>query len=341
MSTLVEQIIESVGARCAHQSENEMLNETANLPLTDGTNALVTEYALSLLEEDYGIVRGRIKKGSGGEVVVVAPKKFDGKRVIGNKEVPLRDLLAVDVYGMFRRLERADIAGYRLADGDPRNILPSNIVKIMNSAPEVKERKQYTRRKPLAATERPTEALSTHEQESLLSEAFPKMRGVAYAILTPDSQSKTGSRSQADDLVQDVAVNLLTLVRAGKCKAVNRGQFFSFCFALTQCAASWKLQALANGVCRDVDHDEAEILLLRVRRLEGDLRERQGLPLDHNESSPLEGLDPAWLAKQLERDAEKKAAEERQRIKEEGGRWDNVDLEAGTEMSDDLLPEAA
>jgi hypothetical protein len=341
MSRLVEENIEIVGCtRCTPKSGNEiMLNEPANLPLTDGTNALVTEYALMLLDEDYGIVRGRIKKGSAGEVVVVAPKRFDGKRVIGNKEVPLRDLLAIDVYGLCKRLERADISGYRLADGNPRNLMPSNVVKVLKSPPDLKDRKPYTRRKPLAVTERPTDALHIHEQESLLSEAFPKMRGVAYAILKSDCQSQTGSSWQADDVVQKVALNLLSLIRAGKCKAANRGQFFSFCFALTQREASWKLQALSNGTCRDVDHDEAEILLLRVRRLEGDLRERQGLPVDYGDSSPLDGMDPAWVAKELERDAEKKAAEEKQRVKEEGGKWNRVDLEAGTEVLPEIEPE--
>jgi len=206
--------------------------------------------------------------------------------------------------------------------------------------PEVNERKPYTR-KITAVKEHPAESLSIQAQEELLSEVFGKMCGVAKAILTPDYYSKTGSESQADDVVQEVAMTVLAMVRAGKCRAINRGQFFAFCFSLTQRAASWKLQAITSGFCRDVDHDDAEILLLRLKRLEGDLRERQGLAVDDNGTSPLEGIDPVWLAKQLERDAEQKSRRERQRIKEEGGSWDNVDLEAGTELADDLLPEAA
>ena len=161
-------------------------------------------------------------------------------------------------------------------------------------------------------TQRPAEALSISEQEALLPEAFSQMRGVAYAILKQDRESKTGSKSQADDVVQDVSLSLLGQIRAGKCHAVNRGQFFSFCFAAVQRAASWKLQAITNGVCSDVDHDPAEILLLRVKRLEGDLRERRGLSVEDNGTSPLDGIDPAWLAKQLEYDAAEKAEQERQ-----------------------------
>jgi len=112
--------------------------------------------------------------------------------------------------------------------------------------------------------------------------------------------------------------------------------------------ASWKYEALAAGVCRDVDHDEAEILLLRVKRLEGNLRERQGLYVDDNGVSPIEGVDPAWLAKQLEKDAAEEAKRERQRVKEEGGRWDavglkhelsGVDVEEKPERNDDVESE--
>jgi len=316
------------------------MNEVTKLPLTDGTTASVTAYALSVLESEYGVVKGRVKKGSAGDVVVVSPKRYAGKLVRGAKEVVLRDLLAVHVYNLCTMFEEDDISGYKLADGAARNLMPSNIAKLMKPASEVKERKPYTR-KITAVTQRHSDALSISEQEELLSEVFGKMCGVAKAILTPDHYSKTGSESQADDVVQNVAMTVLAMVRAGKCRAINRGQFFAFCFSLTQRAASWKLQAIASGFCRDVDHDEAEILLLRVKRLEADLRERKGQFAEEDSNSPLEGLDPVWLARQLERDAEQKSRIERQQMKEEGGSWESVDLEAGTELADDLLPEAA
>ncbi len=313
-----------------------MIYDPASLPLTDGSVAIVTENAIEVLEEEYGIVRGRVKKGSAGEVVVVSPKRYNGKIVRGAKEVPLRDLLAVHVYNTCSHLEEKDLLRFQIVDGAARNLMPSNVVKVMKTVTEVKERKKYTRKAVTVLTERPADALSIREQEGLLSEAFPQMRGVAYAILRPDRESKIGSWSQADDVVQTTALSLLNQIRAGTCDSVSRGQFFGWCFSAVQKAASWKLQVIANGVCRDVDHDEAEILLLRVKRLEGDLRERQGLPVDHGDSSPLDGVDPVWLAKQLEADAEEKAAKERQRIKEEGGRWHNVDLESGSEVVADL-----
>jgi hypothetical protein len=314
------------------------MNEATNLPLTDGTAAVVTAYALEVLEEEFGIVRGRVKKGSAGDVVMVSPKRYAGKPVRGAKEVPLRDLLALHVHVTHSIWDEKDLAGFKLADGDARNLMPSNIVKVMKPAQEVSERKPYTR-KSTAVTQRPAESLSIAEQEALFPEVFGKMCGIAKAILTPDHYSKTGSESQADDVVQNVAVTVLSLVRAGKCRAINRGQFFAFCFSLTQRAASWKLQAITNGFCRDVDHDEAEILLLRVKRLEADLRERKGQYAEEDSNSPLEGIDPVWLAKQLEKDAEEKSRRERQRVHEEGGLWERIDLEAGTEIPEELLSE--
>ena len=320
----------------APKVESTMTPRT-RLPLNDGTFARMTKEAIHILAEDYGITTGRLKKGTGSDVVVVSPTRYDGKAVHGVPEVALRDLLAVHVYSLSTLWEENDIAGYRLADGDARNLTPQNFVKVMKTVKEVNERKPYTR-KITAVKERPAESLSINEQEALLSEVFGKMRGIAYAILKPDHESKTGSPSQADDVVQEVAIAVLSLVRAGKCRAINRGQFFAFCFSLTQRAASWKYQALANGFCRDIDHDEAAILLLRVKRLEADLRERKGQYAEEDSNSPLEGIDPIWLAKQLERDSEEQSRRERQRIHEEGGTWEHVDLEAGTEMSDDLLP---
>lgn len=302
----------------------------------------MTAHAQDVLETEFGIVKGRLKKGSANAVVMVTPKRYNGKPVHGAREVSLLDLLAVHVYGL-RTIwedEANAIEGYKLSDGDARNLLPTNIVKIMRPVQEVNERKPYTR-KAATLTKRLEQSLTIAEQEELLSEAFGKMRGVAYAILSPDSVSKNGSRHQADDVVQEVAVTVLAMIRAGKVRAINRGQFFAFCFSLTQRAASWKYQAIASGFCRDVDHDEAEILLLRVKRLEADLRERQGQFAEEDSNSPLEGVDPVWLAKQLERDAEQRSQRERQRIREEGGSWEAVDLEAGTELADDLLPEAA
>jgi hypothetical protein len=319
-----------------------MMNDSTNLPLTDGTVATVTEQALEILREEFGIVRGRVKKGSAGDVVLVSPKRYNDRPVRGCKEVPLRDLLALHAYGMADVWEENNVLGFSLADGAARNLMPENFVTVMKPLPEeAKERKVYTRTNIKAVKERTAESLSINEQEAMLGEVFGKMCGVAKAILKKDHESKTGSSSQADEVVQEVAMTILSLVRAGKVRAINRGQFFAFCFSLTQRAASWKYQSLAAGFCRDVNHDEAEILLLRVKRLEADLRERRGQYPEEDSNSPLDGMDPVWLAKQLARDARKKKQDERQRVKEEGGRWDNVDIEAGTELADELLPEAA
>jgi hypothetical protein len=318
-----------------------MMNEPTNLPLSDGTTASVTEHALEILRKEFGITKGRCKKGSAGDVVLVSPKLYNEKPVRGGKEVPLRDLLALHAYGLCSHWEENNIEGYRLADGAARNLMPENFVTVMKAVPEAKVRKTYTRTKIKAAKERTAESLSINEQEALLGEVFGKMCGVAKAILKKDHRSKTGSSSQADEVVQECALNILSMVRAGKVRAINRGQFYAFCFALTQKAASWKYQAIASGFCGDVDHDEAEILLLRVKRLEADLRERKGQYPEEDSNSPLDGMDPVWLAKQLARDARKKKQDERQRVKEEGGRWDNVDIEAGTELADELPREEA
>jgi len=73
--------------------------------------------------------------------------------------------------------------------------------------------------------------------------------------------------------------------------------------------------------------------LLRVKRLEAEIRQQQGMELDEDTEDMLPGVDKVWLAKELERDAKEKAQRERERMKEEGGAWHGVDLEAGVELS--------
>jgi len=53
---------------------------------------------------------------------------------------------------------------------------------------------------------------------------FAKMRGVAYAF-SRQIATLNRSRSQADDVVQEVAITVLSLVRAGNARSKSRGSF--------------------------------------------------------------------------------------------------------------------
>ena len=322
-----------------------MREKFTHLPLTDGSRARLTAHAKKVITTDNGITSGRVKKGTGSDVVMVSPKRiFDGDKLrpVRGVEIPLRDLLGSGAYEsqLYNWLhDAAKVSHFVLKDGNCRNLTLSNFEVVFNEVKEVKERKKYTRKK-ITTTTRAVDALSIAEQEALLSEVFPQMKGVSYAILRPDSASRIGSYAQADDVLQQTALALLQQVRSGTCNAMNRGQFFAYCFASTQQAAGWKLEAMCSGACLDVDHDAAEIRLLRVKRLEGELLERQGLSIGDNGESPIEGIDPVWLAKELELEAAEKSEHERQRIREEGGAWHGVDLEVGAEISAaDLLEE--
>jgi hypothetical protein len=99
----------------------------AHLPLSDGTWVIVTEDAKAELVQEYGIVRGTI---ANGEVVVW----LDGARMVTRGRVlqrsasyvSLKDILACWVYGFKHFLEDTD-QRFVLNDGNPRNLLPSNI----------------------------------------------------------------------------------------------------------------------------------------------------------------------------------------------------------------------
>lgn len=314
-----------------------MKEKFTSLPLTDGTKARLTAHAKKVLSIDNGVTTGRVKKGTGSDMVMVSPKRiFDGAnmRPVRGKEIPLRDLLGSGAYEsqLYNwHHDAAKVSHFFLKDGNCRNLIPGNFEVVFNEVTEVKERKPYVRK--VTAITRPVDALSVAGQEALLSEAFPQMKAVAYAILKPDCESKTGSYAQADEVLQEASVALLQQIRTGRCHAVSRGQFFAYCFATVQRSAGWKLQALCSGVCRDVDHDDAEILLLRVKRLEAEMRVQQGMELEEDVEDMLPGVDKVWLAKELERDAKEKAKKERERIKAEGGLWHGADLEAGVELS--------
>ena len=97
-------------------------------------------------------------------------------------------------------------------------------------------------------------------------------------------------------------------------------------------AANWKLGAILNGACLDVDHDEAEIRLVRVANKEGKDRMRAGYPPDY----PIDLTEPGVSRTDLARQLEKEAMDKQQKLKAEGGRWnhDRMDIDAGSELID-------
>jgi hypothetical protein len=98
----------------------------AHLPLLDGTFVTVTEQAKEELQNDYGVTGGKIVDG---EVVVwIEGRIVNCGKVIQRSAsyVSLKDVLACWVYRMERLLDDADQV-FLLKDGNPRNLLMSNI----------------------------------------------------------------------------------------------------------------------------------------------------------------------------------------------------------------------
>ncbi len=146
------------------KSEKQMIEaQPVQFPLSDGTHAVITAYALRDLRNNRDVITGRMKKGAGGNsAVYVSVEKHDGK---GTVELPLRDMLAAFTYRI--RVEDSD-QKYFLIDGDPRNLLPSNIgVTPRKEIPFVVERAAY---KPRALKPRPAGAMSVERQREVLQE---------------------------------------------------------------------------------------------------------------------------------------------------------------------------
>jgi hypothetical protein len=292
-------------------------NGVAHLPLSDGSFALLTPKALGRLEDEFGILSARLKKGAAGCSQVVAQIRTGRLRT--TKEIAIRDLLAVFVYfparltfnsGEWRSNENRG-QSYFLADGDARNLMPGNFT--LTDAPvvaNIAEKKTKTK-KISAQKARPTNALPIEVQEALLDEVFPKLRAVSLAILRPESPS------QGEEIAQDTALSLLQQIRAGACHAVSRGQLFAWVFSAVKTVALRKLNAIQSGVCKDVDHDRAAIRLLRVKRLNGKMREHAGLSVEQDHDM-LGDINMADLARKLEAEASEKAQQERQRRLDEG-----------------------
>jgi hypothetical protein len=99
----------------------------AYLPLLDGTNVIVTEQAKEELADTYGVTGAKIVNG---EVVCW----IEGRIVTGLGKilqrsanyVSLKDVLACWIYDLRNLMEDADQV-FILKDGDPRNLLDSNI----------------------------------------------------------------------------------------------------------------------------------------------------------------------------------------------------------------------
>jgi hypothetical protein len=312
-----------------YMNQFEYENGVAQLPLSDGTFALLTPKALGRLEDEFGIVEARVKKGAAGCNAVVARISTGDFRT--NKEIPVRDLLATWVYFPSWHPNENRGRSYFLTDGDARNLMPGNF--LLTDAPTVVnfEEKKPRVKKVSAPRVRPTDALPIETQEALLEEAFPKMRGIATAILRPESTA------QGEEVCQTTALELLQQIRAGGCDSINKWQFFAWAFSAVKTVALRKLRNIQSGVCKDVDHDRAAIRLLRVKRLNGKMREQAGLSLELDENM-LGDINLPSLARQLETEAAEKAEAQRQQ-KADGGSWRKVDIEAAAEVEDEPIRE--
>lgn len=291
------------------KTELKEIQKTVDFPLTDGSVARITESGSYCLEEDFGVTSGRIRRGKGGEAVMVRPTLCYGKPVPKPaKEVVLRDLLAVWVYYSPELRNPEPSQSFYLVDGNARNLTPENIA--LTERPEIRWPEPKERKKKHIA-EVP---LSTKQLFDELGEIFPEMQ---KHVLTLIRRSKW----QATEVLAEVLFELLRQIRNGTCPAKNKNELYVWAFGSLKLAAKWKRDAIRDGRCRDVDHDKAAIRLARVVRKNAELLEAAGLSV----GSPVwllpEGVPTADLARQFEADAAKQAALEDKRIEDEGGIW--------------------
>jgi hypothetical protein len=99
----------------------------AHLPLPDGTYVTVTVDAKREIAEQYGIISGAIANGE-VQVWLENARIVTRGRVLSRSAsyVSLKDILACWIYGLKDLLEDTD-QRFVLKDGNPRNLMPSNI----------------------------------------------------------------------------------------------------------------------------------------------------------------------------------------------------------------------
>ena len=110
----------------AAPSAPTFIETLACIPLLDGTSVIVSEDAKEILEADYGVTGGRFREG---EVQVWIEGRITncGKVIQRSASyVSLKDVLACWVYGLKHLLDD-DYQVFVLKDGNPRNLLASNI----------------------------------------------------------------------------------------------------------------------------------------------------------------------------------------------------------------------
>ena len=117
----IRETAETTAPRAAKRKE-----KPAHIPLLDGSFVTVTEQAKEELQSDYGVTGGKIVNG---EVVVwIEGRIVNCGKVIQRSAsyVSLKDVLACWVYRIEHLLDDADQV-FLLKDGNPRNLLMSNI----------------------------------------------------------------------------------------------------------------------------------------------------------------------------------------------------------------------
>jgi hypothetical protein len=317
------------------------IDQPVTMPLPDGTTLKVSALAKQELTEISASLR--VKKAGSYEYVVFAPSAAL-LEVFGAEEQPtprrdinLRDFLAFEVYRCApsfvsspKNLWRGAVT---LANGDPRDLTPENFRLVWHETPyqdSLLAQEADTDRAEAAEAESiaieaqeemlldkepetpsGTSAEVIENQRQWLGEHFGKLRNVAGRILRE-------RKHQADEVIQKTVTALLSQIANGTCPATEEVKFISWMQGAARAAARWKLGAIHAGVCQDIDHDPAEIRLLKLVRRS---TTSNGGEFDLDDAMQL--MD--------ESDSEK---EERERIQEEGGKWDwnRVDLEAGIEV---------
>jgi hypothetical protein len=201
-------------------------------------------------------------------------------------EIALRDLLAYFVYGIYKR--NAFRAAFKtdkgrkfyLRDGDPRNLLPSNVaISEDTESEEMIEKKLYA---PRAKKNSRVTTLTHDTQLDLLAEAALQKSLMRIAV------SKLRSEKLAEEVLGAVVLSIVEQIRANKYCGVdasvreqeNHFRQWVMSSAFRQC----EKRAQANIRLGDVESDRVAIRLRRVLQYEKEI----GVPSPDRHSMALQ-----------------------------------------------------
>jgi hypothetical protein len=233
----------------------------AELPLTDGTVCKLSDLAKSLLESEFGITSGRVKRAADHEFVMVTPKS----REYANVEMPLRELLACFVY---EKEKLAHGQKWVNADGDPRNLLPQNIVETELPAPKEQREKSERVNVYLDNTD-------VQRQLDELSDAIAGKPNSGFASLRAIGLSILRNPLLVDEVLGETTLELVEQIRRGSFRGKSLGEFHAWIRKISRRQFNKRLQYFIA----DIEPDKNAIRIRKALVEAGRIRE---LPAEYS-----------------------------------------------------------